>query len=499
MFRFLRFVAPILLGLLLQGCAAPYFRAAPGAAPEPHALALERLPWTEYWTGIVFNGNRIGFTHLQLARESGTPDTWILRSDAALRFRFLMLDKRVALRAEDRVNSDLTLQSFSYDYELDGSRLQLEGTASDGGLVVRITGRGGTTEQRLAVTEPLYPSSAINLFAALRGLHTGGRHEFLVYDGESQRLARVEQRVTGYETSDLFTGAAWKLHTRLHGQGVNTWINDRAEPVFELGMNGILIAALEDADEARRYLADAALNKDEALLDFSRVPIDGNAIPDGNVTQLDIALRGVPQDMTVPSDARQKCDRAGAHEVRCTVAIDTRQDAAPSDPDRWLQSSVAVPNRHPRIVELARQLTGSLNNAPDRLAALLDWMRANIEPAPADVFTALDVLEEGRAECQGLSFLFASLARSLDIPARVANGLVYSVRHGGFLYHAWVEAWTGDRWQAVDPTFGQLTADATHIKLLEGENLADLAVLIPLIGRLSARIFDASAGEGGGP
>ena len=46
------------------------------------------------------------------------------------------------------------------------------------------------------------------------------------------------------------------------------------------------------------------------------------------------------------------------------------------------------------------------------------------------------------------------------------------------------------RWQPVDPTFGQARADATHLALIEGETLAELAPMVGLIGNLKARVLD---------
>ena len=46
-------------------------------------------------------------------------------------------------------------------------------------------------------------------------------------------------------------------------------------------------------------------------------------------------------------------------------------------------------------------------------------------------------------------------------------------------------------WQAVDPTLGQLNADATHVKLIEGESLAQLAPLAGMVGK--ARVESARA------
>jgi transglutaminase-like putative cysteine protease len=116
-------------------------------------------------------------------------------------------------------------------------------------------------------------------------------------------------------------------------------------------------------------------------------------------------------------------------------------------------------------------------------------MDGNIEKAPLDVFSALDVLERRKAECQGHAYLYTALARAAGIPTRVLNGLVYSQELGGFLFHSWAESLVDATWRAVDPTFGQLAADATHIKLLEGERLADLMPLLDWVGKLRIRVL----------
>jgi hypothetical protein len=41
----------------------------------------------------------------------------------------------------------------------------------------------------------------------------------------------------------------------------------------------------------------------------------------------------------------------------------------------------------------------------------------------------------------------------------------------------------GSGWRAVDPTLGQLRADATHVKLIEGESLAELVPLVGMVGK----------------
>jgi transglutaminase-like putative cysteine protease len=69
------------------------------------------------------------------------------------------------------------------------------------------------------------------------------------------------------------------------------------------------------------------------------------------------------------------------------------------------------------------------------------------------------------------------------------NGLVYMEEAQGFLYHSWNESLVDGRWRPVDPTFGQVVADATHVKLVEGESIADLTPLLDMIGRVKARVI----------
>lgn len=494
--RMPRFLQPIRLTLitialpLLAGCAGLYFRDA-GAPPPAPEYALANLAFDEYWTAIVFNGEKIGFTHFKI--EPTGDGEFLIRSKAALNFHFLAVDKVVKLFSEDWVGPDLTLRKFRYDYNLDGNALALEGAVDDGHLDVTITTRAGTERQQIALDNGVFPASGINLYPVLNGLEPGRRYEFPVYDGESQRLARVTQEIIGYETSDLFTGPAYKLRTRLHGNEVTTWINARGEPVLEMSMGGIFIAGLESGDWAKRSLALAALNKNASLLDFSKVPGDRPIPAPRQTTLLEIALRGL-DGYPLPSDPPRQVCRAEGAETVCVIRSSTGP-VPPGDgsPDAYLKASVPIPAGHPVLVRLARDIAGTATDPIGQIRALLAWMQNNLAREAVDAFTALDVLEQKKAECQGHSYLYAGLARSLGIPTRLANGLVYSGEHGGFLYHTWAESWVDGGWIAVDPTFGQVEADATHIKIVEGENIADLAPLLPLIGRLSARIISAHA------
>jgi hypothetical protein len=476
----------------LAGCAGPseFFRDA-GSPPPPAPRALADWPYRETWTGVVFNGARIGFTRLAIAPAADAPGRWDIESEAALRLRFLGIDKRVNLHARDRVRADLTLERFAYAYQLDGSPLHVSGQSDGKHVDLRIEATGTRDEKRLPLSAPLYAQSTLSMLPVMRGLAVGRKDRALVLQGETQALAVAEQETLAYERSDLFDGPAFKVETRLLGLATSAWIAPDGRPLFELAMHGTMISALEPESEARRYLASAALNKDEAMLEFSLIRSPPLEAP-RRVAQLEIALSGVPPELAVPSGPGQACSREGAN-LKCLVdrnSSDLRQQPGPA----YLRPTLSVPSTSGEITALARSIAGEARDPDARIRRIVGWIESNIAREAIDVFTAADVLRERRAECQGHAYLFAALARALGIPARVVNGIVFSETHGGFLYHSWNEAWIeGEGWRAIDPTFAQPRADATHLKLLEGESPLELAPLVGMVGKAKVESLRALA------
>jgi hypothetical protein len=488
----LRLLATGILGaitLALSGCAGTYFRdAAPPQAAVQHEPA--RLPFSEYWTGIVFNGEKIGFTRFTIRPAAGQPARYEIHSEASFVLRFLGIEKKVNLKALDVVGDDLTLVEFAYDYRIDESELKVTGRREPERLVATIVSGGEPNEQRLPVEGKLYPSSVIALYPVVHGLELGREYRYRVYSGELQALADVSQRVAAHETSKLFEGSAFKVETSMSGKRVTTWIDHRGRPVFELALHGAMISALEDAGTARRYVALASLNKQESLIEFSMVRPDMPIEKPRDVSALKVALRGL--DRMPPSDAAQRCTPHGSEiacEMRRAGAEDGAKPAAEAPHARYLQPSLTVQSNNSAIRRVAGEIVAGSATPQERIARLVRWLQENVEKAPIDVFSALDVLQQRKAECQGHAYLYTAFARAAGIPTRIVNGLVYSEDLKGFLYHSWSESLVGAHWIAVDPTFGQTAADATHIKLLEGESLADLMPLIDWVGKLKIRVL----------
>jgi len=485
----------ISVAVLLAGCKSLYFKPVE-RVPEPAPqYRLAEWPDREYWAGVVFNGEKIGFTHLALG-AAASPGLFEIRSDAAFALRFLGVEKRVSLKAYDLVRPDLDLVAFSYEYVIDGSAVALDGERSGDTLAVTI--RQGATGDRqvIDVRGPVYPLAASVLYPTLHGLAPGREFRYPVYSGELQKIAEVVQRIVAYERSTLFDGTAYHVETAMEGYRVETWISPRGTPLLEIAMNGVLISGREDEARARSYLAAASLNKSEALIEFALAKPDQPIAVPRRVTTMRIALAGAPG--TVPSDGAQHC----VSEVGETVCAVRTSDAASeqavsmaaADP-RYLASTFTVAANDPGIVATAREIGSGTSDARERVRRIVAWMQGNVRVSPVDVWSAVDALRRREAECQGHAYLYAALARALGVPTRVVNGIVYSEDFEGFLYHAWAESLVDGRWLAVDPTFGSVPADATHVKLVEGETLAELTSLVDWVGRLKVRVIAVEHGR----
>jgi hypothetical protein len=442
----------------------------------------------------VFNGKRIGFSHFRLAPADEKRGLYDIHSEAYLHVRLLMFDKTIKLKSFDQVAADLSLVRFRYAYDLDGNRLQLRGRRVDQRLEVEIRSRDQTHRQTIALKDKLYPTSVIALYPALHGLAVDRRYSYRVYDGETKSVATVKQDILAYEESELFTGPAFRVKTRLHGQNVTSWLDDYGRPLLEMSLGGVFIAALENKKKAQNYLTAAALNKDETLLDFSLIKSNITIDNPYGIKSMEIELSGINASFNIPSDQRQQC-RTREEKRICrthTQIQNTEKASAAVDPakmKRYLQSSLTVPSGNPLIHQTAEMIISDTRGTLNSVRSIFDWIRNNIEQKPVDVFTALDVLEGRKAECQGHSLLYAAFARAAKIPTRVVNGVVYSKNQQGFLYHSWAESLIDGRWMAVDPTLRQIPADATHIKLIEGERMGDLLPLVDLIGHIKIEII----------
>ncbi len=482
--------------MALSGCAGLYFHRVPlEEAPAP-AGVISNLGFREHWQGFFWYGEKIGFSHFRIEEAKELPGAFKISSEAVIRFKMLGIKKETLLKEVDYVTPDLQLLRTSGEQKLDGKIRRVEAEVVDGGVRLKTEREGKWEERLIPSVGPIYPSLAQYLYPPLKGMDIGRQYRYQIFSPQSLEVMEVNQRVLALKRSDLFEGPAFEIKTRVSGINPKVWINMRGEMVFE--MAGTLITAKEDESSAKRFIYESSLSKKDILLDYSVVKADRVITNPRALRELRLRLRGLEESALVISDERQRAsikregdtpvveftvslEKAGKG-TALTLPISKREYA------RYLQPSYQIESRNREIIRRAEAILNGEKNSLLALTKLVHWVSDHLEDELVDSFSALDALHTKKGECQAHAYLYTALCRAAGIPTKVVSGLVY-MEEVGFFYHAWAESFIG-YWIAVDPTFDQIPADATHIKLAEGESFRDLSPLVEVIGRLQATIVD---------
>ena len=131
-----------------------------------------------------------------------------------------------------------------------------------------------------------------------------------------------------------------------------------------------------------------------------------------------------------------------------------------------------------RMYDLALREFGAMLRGYARVDAVCDWVHARMKFVPGTTnwtTSALDALEQGTGVCRDFAHVTISLLRALNIPARFVTGYDYGVdpSYGPTDFHAYVEAYLGDRWWIFDST--RLAPRNGLVRIGTGRDAADCA------------------------
>jgi len=222
------------------------------------------------------------------------------------------------------------------------------------------------------------------------------------------------------------------------------------------------------------------------IINLVKIPSKEIANP-AKTTMLRARLSGVPLD-SFQLDGDRQTWQDGIIEIRAADA--ERAYPLPYAGDGHgedLRPTMLVQSDDKAIRREAAKILGKEKDA--RLAAkkLNTWVYEAVNKQPVvSIPSAVEVLKQRVGDCNEHTTLYTALARAAGLPTRMAAGIVYL--KNGFYYHAWPEVWLGS-WVAIDPTFNQFPADATHIRFVTGE-LAKQAEIMKLVGKLKVEVLE---------
>jgi transglutaminase-like putative cysteine protease len=139
-------------------------------------------------------------------------------------------------------------------------------------------------------------------------------------------------------------------------------------------------------------------------------------------------------------------------------------------PSRYCQSD--------RLHRLAMREFGQQWQGYGRVQAIRDWVlqRTTFSSNTSNSNTsAIDTLLETVGVCRDFAHLMIALCRAINIPARFTTGIDYGADSalGPTDFHAYVEAYLGDRWYLFDPSGSAIPMG--FVRLGTGRDAADVA------------------------
>jgi transglutaminase-like putative cysteine protease len=458
-----------------RGEARPPQAVIAAGSTAPDVLTLRRPAGPE-WFGVYLAGKKAGWSRTELTRE--------LRDgkDVLVAHEVMYLKVKAEGRPVERMQEEEKifearpggrLLSFTAIFKGDGGDRTLRGTCARERCTIRTETADRPPEERtLEINETAEQVDPARLAAARRGPVRGKVIESLrvrVRDMEDLYVGRekmvrpgVEQEVSVVDEQEV--GDRIPVQYRIADDG----------RVLEI-RQGEAVVILPESEARAKSLEDVDLPV------VGRVALP-RPLPADVPATITYELAGLPRPFWRDSE-RQRFEPGPGEVARLTV---TARPPAAADPARDtplaqaargadkvdLEPTGAVNADAPEIVALARQVAG---DAPGAYAAARK-LNAHVHELLRTTLgqshdRATDVLRAGTGDCTEHAMLTVALARALRIPAREVYGLVYSRMGGvdGLYWHDWVEIRSGGEWIAIDPTFGQPVADATHIALSGGD------------------------------
>ncbi len=492
-----RYFAALLSALILVGTPSLSFARAksPAAATREQKLSdvlSAPRPAGGEWFGIYLMGKKVGHIYSDLSLVKGEPD----RARAVNEFVF---KANVGSRVSERRHREIRiyeskpngrLLSFVIEQTGDGGNQTIEGTNTAQGLHIVRKRPGQANDVR---NLPQSPERIEAVDQARVALLRGKKLENQITDGtdlQNYRLTSTPEKASERTISGvkLKLRSVTSISTKENVPTVSWYKADGA--TVEIVMGDSMRAVAESEADAKKLEKVEVFGLTRVVLP-KRLPDNHRGVPG----ELKLVVRGLP-DRFHGDNYRQfhKVLANGLTEVTIRAAHPSegkRVKLPVKDPDggKNLESNLIVEADHPEIRALAKKIAGGEKDAYAVARRINDWVHQNMQRdygSSAD--RASDVLRQRKGDCTEHALLAEALMRAAGVPSRRVDGLVYLVNEDGvpaLYWHEWVEAFIGE-WTALDPTFNQTVADATHFALGQ-EGGAEITPLIGLLEVVEVR------------
>jgi hypothetical protein len=466
----------------------------------------------ESWTGLYFNGRKMGYTslHTEPATYHGKQ---AIRMTIASVARLEMFGNKVSQDTTGTTFTDTTYRPLYSEYNIssNGSKVKIQAEYGADKIVCTVNSGGTPVKKVVAIPPGANLAADSNDVIQGKSLKVGQKMTYYFLEPLSVSLMKTTMEVQAEDEVKTASGVkkAFRVLATTPMGPMTSWqtaSGDLLKGDLPLGM-----AMYGEPKEVARQMttkpplfevAGASAVSASSYVppkDFAQataVTINRPIENPREVKSLTITISGIDDPKLIISDARQHAERvsSGANEWRMTI-LAKKFDPANSatlpitEPSVKAQAASApyLETEDPRIAKLAAQLTGQETNAYKVAAAIREWVNKNMTPdySIGVPRSCVEIFGKRRGVCRDYATLFAGIARAAGIPTRVCGGMVFA--EGKFFYHAWPECWVGE-WVPFDPTLktGDFV-DATHIKFAQGD-VTDMFQVAGVVGRVKVTV-----------
>lgn len=404
----------------------------------------------EHWYQLTLENRHLGYWHTRNYRDRS--GNWVFESEQ----RFAMDAAEPVSTTSRRVFAANWPHPLLLAEHLQGRRNQSGGirieTRESGYVAVRVPADGSTVR----------PLSW--------GYQLGDYLEFELWLDAEQPLSGAKKSV---DTLDFERSARVPRSFEVVTKTAEGYVIENDAPYaatrIELDRDfvprNLRISGLFDLTRTTRQAALAARSALQAASYY--VPVDRRLHDHTSISQLVVAIEGVDDPAALFADAKPA-------EGRWLLTLNAPATVGGPVLPAHRADTVQIPSRHPAIVSLAAQALPASGTETEKAKALADFVHRFVTYRPgAPPRTVLELIVDPRGDCTEFADLLTTLARSQGIPATTIFGLAYTdAPSPAFAYHAWNELYVDGAWMAVDPTWGELRLDATHIALPADEAAA---------------------------
>ena len=479
---------------------------------DPDALITG--PSQDRWMGIFFEDQPVGYA---VTSQSSTTDGGsLVRSRSLFRIVAMGSIQQVITAGTAVLDADKAMQRFEFYMDSDQVKLSVRGEMRPGELHMELVQAGEVQSLDLPMQQAPAMAMSLERILAKDELAVGQRFELPYFDPITLAQDTMDVEVTGVELIPGTAEEAYWITTRFAGVESRRLVTPSGETLREEGGLGLSLVRMT------REEAESLLDDSEPVDLIARTAVRiTRTLPNARDSRvMEVTVQGV-DPTRIPHQAPQQAVTGDRVKVMMPLLAEIPSlprylegtvwqanesplfleppDGLPAPADdavlAALQPGTLTPSDH---AEIREQAWNTLEHIPDRkqaAEALMRWVFIEIDKRPVlSLPNGLEVLRRKEGDCNEHTALYVSLARAAGIPTRIAAGLVYTDQIDGkpaFYYHAWPEVHLGGEapWVPVDPTFGQFPADATHIKLVEGD-LDRQVEILGMMGRIQVEVIE---------